>query len=76
MNINLYFCYGYVLSETLILTHPHLDVVSGGLWQLLVEPWRVVEGATIPIPQRIGSTRVAEIILHHKLWNCTLAGTD
>ena len=27
-----------------ITAHSHLYVGSGGLWQLLVEPWRVVEG--------------------------------
>ena len=40
--------------------HPHLYAISGGLWQLLIEPWRVVErttgavGATpSPIPQGV-----------------------
>ena len=25
-------------------SHPHLCVVTGGGWQLLVEPWRAIEG--------------------------------
>ena len=47
-----------LIMFVLIPAHPHLYVVSGGLWQLLVEPWRVVEGTTgtvgatpSPIPQ-------------------------
>ena len=36
----------YVLIGTwLVSAHPHVNVISGGPWQLPVEPWRVVEGA-------------------------------
>ena len=36
----------YVLIATLLVSaHPHVNVLSGGPWQLPVEPWRVVEGA-------------------------------
>jgi hypothetical protein len=48
--------------------HSHLDVISGGLWQLLVEPWRVVEGAACAlrttasaIPQRIVIVKYAKV---------------
>ena len=47
-------------ADTFTCAHPHLNVVSGGLWQLLVEPRRRVEGAaavqrttTSTIPQRV-----------------------
>ena len=49
-----------LITPLLISTHPHLNVVSGWVWQLLVEPWRSVEAAaraqrptTISIPQRV-----------------------
>ena len=36
----------YVFIRTFFISaHPHLNVISGGLWQLLVEPWRIVKGA-------------------------------
>jgi hypothetical protein len=45
-----------------ISANAYVDVISGGLWQLLVEPWRIVEGAacalrptTSTIPQRVVS---------------------
>ena len=44
----------------IIFADSHVNITSGRLWQLLVEPWRVVEGAacvqrptTSTIPQRV-----------------------
>ena len=53
------YCNVFIISA-LISAHSHLNTVSGGKWQLLVEPWRVVEGAAVvqrpttsTIPQRV-----------------------
>ena len=35
----------YRQTWALDFTHPHFNVISGGLWQLFVEPWRSVEAA-------------------------------
>ncbi len=67
---------GYVLiTGAFIPAHPHLDAVGGWLWQLLVEPRRVVEGATralataaSTLPQRIG--RVQDVAVQHVLPTC------
>ena len=47
---------------SMISADPHLNVVSGGLWQLPGEPWRAVEAAAgaewsthSTIPQRVGT---------------------
>jgi hypothetical protein len=32
------------IPSIFISAHPHLNVISGGLWQLLIEPWRGIEG--------------------------------
>ena len=32
-------------SATIMTTHSELEVISGGLGELLAEPWRTVEGA-------------------------------
>ena len=46
LDINFYSLYGNIfISTQLISAHPHLNAISGGLCQLLVEPWRVVKGA-------------------------------
>ena len=54
------------ITVVVISTHPHLDIVSGGVRQLLVEPWRNVEGAacvfrptTSTIPQRISTIELS-----------------
>ena len=46
------------IPSRFIPAHPHLKVISSGLLQLPVEPWRAVEGAAlidistaIPLPQ-------------------------
>lgn len=48
------------IINMLVSAHPHFDIGGGGLWQLLVEPRRRVEGAagvsrstTSTIPQRV-----------------------
>ena len=58
----------FVIS-TFISTHPHLNVIGGGLWQLLVEPWRSIEAAACAqrptastIPQRIIIIKRAKLI--------------
>ena len=60
LNIQLYCLDKYVfILSFLIPAQPHLYGVSGGLWQLSVEPGRVVDVAagvapTIhPVPQRV-----------------------
>ena len=48
LHINLSHLNFYVfIVAFLIPAHPHLNVISGGLLQLPVEPWRVVEGAAL-----------------------------
>jgi hypothetical protein len=34
-----------VSGGALISTHSHLNAISGWLWELLMEPWRIVKGA-------------------------------
>ena len=61
LDVNLGDLYGDIfIGTTFISAHPLLNVVSGWLWQLLVEPWRAAESAactltstTSPIPQSI-----------------------
>ncbi len=63
LNVNLKSFYGNIFVKcTLISADPHLDVVSGGAWQLLVEPRRGVEGtasslrpAASTVPQRVAA---------------------
>ena len=66
---------GHIFIAALFISaHPHLNVISGGLWQLLVEPRRIVEGAarvlcptTSPIPLRgDAETCVTEVVPHHE----------
>ena len=69
-----------VFISGLVLAHPDLYVVSGGLWQLLVEPGRVsAAGTTTPISQRLTLetilssrvhfvARITEIVVAHKRW--------
>jgi hypothetical protein len=47
LDINLYNFNGdvFIIVGATITTHPHLNVIGGGLWQLLVEPWGFVEAA-------------------------------
>ena len=52
-----------------ISAHPHLNIISGRLWKLFVEPWRSVKAAaivwclaTLSIPQRISTKKLREII--------------
>ena len=60
LDINFYAFNGYIfIFSVLISTHPHFYVISGGLWQLSVEPGRVVHAAACttnapPIPQWVG----------------------
>ncbi len=58
------------IKTSLIFTYSHLDVISGGLWQLLVEPWMIFQGTTCvqrptisSIPQRIITIKMATLIL-------------
>ena len=44
LHINRNDLYMYVLLG-FISAHSHLNVISGGLWQVFVEPWRIVECA-------------------------------
>jgi hypothetical protein len=51
-------CYIFI-APWFVRAYPHLNVISGVLWQLLVEPWRGIEGTahvliptTFSIPQR------------------------
>ena len=53
-----------------MITDPDLQVVSGGMWEGLTEPWRVVElaagaGGTTPlaVPERV--------IGEENIWNTT-----
>ena len=59
LNINFY-CFNCNVLIRIIFADSHVNIASGRLWQLLVEPWRVVEGAacvqrptTSTIPQRV-----------------------
>ena len=46
LDVNLhYFDSSIFIPGQIIAAHPHLNIVSGGVWKLLVEPWRSVEGA-------------------------------
>ena len=83
MHVNFYFLYCNVfIGIFLVLAHPDLYVVSGGLWQLLVEPGKAratvsAAGTTTPIPQRLTLetilsthihfvSRVTEIVVAHE----------
>ena len=80
LDIYLHLLYGNVFIVTVfICAQPHLYVVSGGLWQLLVEPGRVGAAQTAGIaPQRHRVevkfthitliTRITEVILANKRW--------
>ena len=67
LNVNIKTLNGYVLV-VFISAHPYLDIISGGLWQLLVEPWRSVEHTAIStkwtttstIPDRISKIEPQE----------------
>ena len=48
LHINLSHLNLYVFIVTVLIpAHPHLNVISGGLLQLPVEPWRAVERAAL-----------------------------
>jgi hypothetical protein len=78
LDINFYCFNLYVfIASFLIPAHSHINIISGGPWQLLVEPWRVVEGAacvlrptTSTIPQRV------TIIDYMFIWASTACITE
>ena len=81
VNLNSFNKYIFVVTRG-FSAQPHLYVLSGGLWQVSVEPWRVVEGTAgvtatpLTIPNGVsqiyswgrGGLSITEVMVANKCW--------